>query len=582
MVKPLRKIVPAQKGYTPKAGDEKKFAALHKGDVYADRAGNGDDHFKASNVKTFDRSANHYGRDAGDDEKAEFIANKEEVELDEAPLGEFWPVKSQDKPKNLYHHQHMFNHHTNEALNAHEKAKSSEDRARDEKDNGLKMHFTSLAAHYSKAAAHHLKVASHHARKSGIREEVGLDEAPLTLRDIVPLDEISVFKMQGYAKAANKKMYVNHEPNPKMSTDKFIKHQVHGTEKVGEVIKKKTGSYEPSFARKVIDKFSDKMKSRSLNKEELVIGEDFFEAGDLIVQIVTEGNQPPLFRIHSSQDGKEYQVWKCIDYAKGFELDDEVFDDEGSALVYAKNLMTQDHNARVNAEEEQLDELSPATLTSYKEKAISDKRKTTRKANNLYKARTAGMIGTYRKQAAKRGEGIKKADDRLKGVYKPKGHVAYHAEEAELNELSPTTLRSYRSKAAIDAGKKLKDANKAFAPYADRIRAGKKMASSKSDPIFRKVASLHKKAANRGQGISDASERLRIKGEEAELNELSPATLKSYTKKATSEFKARREKAVDDFTARKDPDTKNKKQWLKRWHGLNKAAASLRGKEETH
>lgn len=57
--------------YSPKAGDERKFADKHHEDEHADRAGNGDDVYKATNVKSYmdtDKS-NHHGYKAGEDEK---------------------------------------------------------------------------------------------------------------------------------------------------------------------------------------------------------------------------------------------------------------------------------------------------------------------------------------------------------------------------------------------------------------------------------------------------------------------------------------------------------------------------------
>lgn len=68
MAKKLRDIVPNQKnseGISSDIEGEKKFAAAHKGEVIDDVNGNGDEVFKASKVKTFDRSAHHYGVPAG-------------------------------------------------------------------------------------------------------------------------------------------------------------------------------------------------------------------------------------------------------------------------------------------------------------------------------------------------------------------------------------------------------------------------------------------------------------------------------------------------------------------------------------
>lgn len=67
-------------GYVPKPGDEKKFIGIHKLERYNDRNGNGDDVFKATNVKTFNRSANRYGYDNGEDENKVFVGDKSKTQ----------------------------------------------------------------------------------------------------------------------------------------------------------------------------------------------------------------------------------------------------------------------------------------------------------------------------------------------------------------------------------------------------------------------------------------------------------------------------------------------------------------------
>lgn len=62
--------------YSPKAGDERKFADKHKIEVHADRVGNGDDVYNATNVKQ-DTTARH-GHKSREDEKV-----YEELEIDE-------------------------------------------------------------------------------------------------------------------------------------------------------------------------------------------------------------------------------------------------------------------------------------------------------------------------------------------------------------------------------------------------------------------------------------------------------------------------------------------------------------------
>jgi len=72
--KPGKKVlVPNQDGYTPKTGDEKKFAALHKVDDNDSRSDTDNDaHFDGSNVTTYDRSANRFGYNRGQDKDAYF------------------------------------------------------------------------------------------------------------------------------------------------------------------------------------------------------------------------------------------------------------------------------------------------------------------------------------------------------------------------------------------------------------------------------------------------------------------------------------------------------------------------------
>ena len=58
-LKELRIKLQTKDGFAPKSGDEKRFRDKHKVEVTADRNGNDDKLFKASNVKTFDREKEH-------------------------------------------------------------------------------------------------------------------------------------------------------------------------------------------------------------------------------------------------------------------------------------------------------------------------------------------------------------------------------------------------------------------------------------------------------------------------------------------------------------------------------------------
>lgn len=69
-----------QTGYRKvKSPDEQRFVDKHEVQVHQDRAGNKDDVFKATNIKTIERKKDRKGYDPGDDEKV-----YEEAELQEA------------------------------------------------------------------------------------------------------------------------------------------------------------------------------------------------------------------------------------------------------------------------------------------------------------------------------------------------------------------------------------------------------------------------------------------------------------------------------------------------------------------
>lgn len=80
-VLPNQTGVAGSSGYTPKAGDEGKFAALHKISKHEDRVGNKDDVFKAAKIKTYDRVAHRHGYGVKDDDlRGEFTPRKSPVD----------------------------------------------------------------------------------------------------------------------------------------------------------------------------------------------------------------------------------------------------------------------------------------------------------------------------------------------------------------------------------------------------------------------------------------------------------------------------------------------------------------------
>ncbi len=73
---PLQKGIPGV-DLKPISGDEQKFAALHVVKTIPDRNGNGDELFKGTKVKIFQRALNSFGYDAEQSANAEFRVSKE-------------------------------------------------------------------------------------------------------------------------------------------------------------------------------------------------------------------------------------------------------------------------------------------------------------------------------------------------------------------------------------------------------------------------------------------------------------------------------------------------------------------------
>ena len=92
--------------------------------------------------------------------------------------------------------------------------------------------------------------------------------------EVETLDELSIYKMQAISKAASKR-------GSDMSDKKGNKHQVYGAETADELIKKRTGTYNPSTTTKVTDWAKGKLKARSMKSEEV---ETLDEAQFVVIQ----------------------------------------------------------------------------------------------------------------------------------------------------------------------------------------------------------------------------------------------------------------------------------------------------------
>lgn len=105
--------------YKPKSPDEQKFVDKHVAIKHKDRNGNGDDVFKATNIKTVERKKERHGYDVGEDEKVyEEVEDVEEARIypgdyhvtsEKSPFGGHRPkVVHKDKGHTMYLGQHAY------------------------------------------------------------------------------------------------------------------------------------------------------------------------------------------------------------------------------------------------------------------------------------------------------------------------------------------------------------------------------------------------------------------------------------------------------------------------------------------
>jgi len=214
MVKTLRTIIPNQKGLTPRDGKEKDLAAQHSVEVIGDANGNDDAVFKASKVKTIDRSATRQGNDTNDDvdkltKKNErtggplTAASEEEInvlavdfdeddendDLHQAIVEANSELNEEDHDR--WMHSDAFINHSQHAVDANRKASNSLMHSNKELDPLLRDHHAELHQIYKKAATKHLKIAAYHAKKCGMKEGVDYVDTVAKFAEILKSDSLN-------------------------------------------------------------------------------------------------------------------------------------------------------------------------------------------------------------------------------------------------------------------------------------------------------------------------------------------------------------------------------------------------------
>lgn len=185
-------------------------------------------------------------------------------------------------------------------------------------------------------------------------------------------------------------------------------------------------------------------------------------------------------------------------------------------------------------DDDQLDELSPDTLSSYIKKAEPARAKAwdlaSAAAQRSHKGRASDMDQFMRhsEKFGKRDAGIRRASDRLAGPELDEEFMSMsrwnEGADCQIDELSKDTLKSYVKKAAGEIGHHAANVRqKSMGPIS--LAHGDRHPKTGESPIDWDV----RKTMNRKTGHDRAVDRL----EEEPLDELSPKTLGSYVKGAT-------------------------------------------------
>ncbi len=180
MIKPLRTIIPNQKGLTPRDGKEKEFAAIHKGGPLT----------AASEEEINVMAVDFDEEDNSDLHQAIVEANSELNEEDH----ERWM------------HSDAFINHSQHAVEANRKASNSLMHSNKELDPLLRDHHAELHQIYKKAATKHLKIAAYHAKKCGMKEGVDYIETVSNFAALirgVDLNEVSTNTLASYISKAS-------------------------------------------------------------------------------------------------------------------------------------------------------------------------------------------------------------------------------------------------------------------------------------------------------------------------------------------------------------------------------------------
>lgn len=504
--------------YKPKSPDEQKFVDKHVTIKHKDRNGNGDDVFKADNVKPIKRKEERHGYDAGEDEKVyEEIDKDLEDELMSqraGPDGAAWRAKKKAAAKKT----------TNEEVEDLDEsvAKVANHLIKRYGENVRKSHVRSAANDFGVGFV----ALSHHVRKKlGVNR---LEEEQI--------DELSKKTLAKYIPAAAK------------DAERAGAHQeYYGSDQDFRDGRNRQRGIERAV-KKLAKEEAEQIEEKKLTPAELKKREEIAKAMERENPGMDKSKKMAIATATAKRVAEELEAIEMdetLDEATKAQMRADLADliaksgikptklPTRKAKGLTKNLMASRHIGKFNP---------------YKGKAG-----TGAGANTIGKAVVGEETDYLETNLKKRKKNNDKAIEDMKKMGSPMKNPHFGEEVESIDEISATTLRSYTDKAS-DA------------------RGHRNLPTAKLDKRYKGVALAHEKIRGRHTQVPA--------NEEVQIDELSKTTLSSYAKKATGSAAGyAAATAAQASSSVGKADDKTKRQLRNRLTGASKAIDKL-AKEE--
>lgn len=504
--------------YKPKAPDEQKFVDKHVTIKHKDRNGNGDDVFNATNIKTIERKKEGHGYDSGEDEKVyEEVEDLEELSSDTLRRYRMKSKAIGDNEKGDINYRSkgrdLAARKTHGGQWGIPKAKVMAKEEVEQLEEGtMKLSKVHIVHHHDHPAAK--EFAKHYTEgMKGEHREGGPTEKDEAASNKFHERYSGMTTRHGFA-GSGTTIYHDHKTGAQWKVDRHPNGKTfYGTD---HIISHHTPNVNESVDEEIYFTDLEEAIIRGVAEYYSELGEevDLETIGQIAEELIDELSVKTL-------DSYRTKARKDLIDADAND-DNRIYNKRAKGYRAASKSVSKKF---AKEEVEELDELSTATLQSYRKKAraqgnaIVDKMKVgggdwskDQKDTKTLRKRAAGAQASG-KQLVKRGESLK-------------------TEEAEqIDELSKNTLRSYVDKRATQRDLTSHDIVRKNIAAASGVKPRNKPESAASTRSYYL-------AINKIVKDKDSPDRPKVLAtEEAEqIDELSKATLGSYIKKAKTQM----------------------------------------------